>query len=246
MFEKQYKIDSGMCDLEGKLSPYGFFWLLNDIMEKNANSYGLGTDYHLARDLAWILVSYDVHIYDTVKNGDTVIAGTLPYAFKKMYGFRKYRFKDKNGNVLLKGKAKFVLVNIKTKALVKPPLDMLDKFTDAKKEPASLPFERIRLKKETVIESKTLTIGEDLIDVNGHVNNANYIKLATALIDHDITLPKRVRIEYKKEVFSNEQITVNLFEDSQTLKYISIMRDDACCAEIVFEAASWDNETNSV
>ena len=235
MYEHHYTIHKQLCDQLGNLSPYGVFWLLNDIMERNANSYGLGTDYHLKRNLAWVLVAYDVHISGMLKQGDRAIVGTLPYAFKKMFGFRKYHIKDNHGNVILTGKAKFVLVNINTKQLIKPPLDMLKKFTDAKKEPASLPFDKIPHEVNTPKQKQFFIIDKELIDVNGHLNNANYVKLATELNAQPLTPPQRMRVEYKKEVFAGDKVTWIKHHHPNGVYHVSMLRQGEVCCELLFE-----------
>ncbi|WP_343089481.1 acyl-ACP thioesterase domain-containing protein, partial [Methanocalculus natronophilus] len=62
MFYKTYTVERFNTDTKDELTPSSLFHLLNDIMERNAESYGMGADYHNQRDLAWVLIEYQVNI----------------------------------------------------------------------------------------------------------------------------------------------------------------------------------------
>ena len=238
MYERTYKIERFLADHSGKLKPPVLFNMLSDIMERNANSYGAGATFHLSQNLAWVLTEYQIEFNAWPKSDEVVSIGTLPYSFKKMYGFRIYHGKDAEGNVLFIGKGKFVLIDIKTKDLVKPSQDILNLFTDAKKEPQILPFEKWHLKGDHLLLRNHTTISHDFIDINGHLNNAHSVTLAHKVLDPVYIKDAQIKalyVRYRKEAFKDESVTVNLYKESDNEFGVIIKREDTIISELLIK-----------
>ncbi|MFH5881702.1 MAG: acyl-[acyl-carrier-protein] thioesterase [Candidatus Izemoplasmataceae bacterium] len=232
MYEKNYKMERFYTDKHKNLLIGQVFHFLNDIMEYNADSYGAGEDYHIKRDLAWVLVEYDITIHQLPVADQEVIIGTLPYSFKRMFGYRVYHFKDLNGTLLIEGKAKFVLINIKTKELVKPDKALLSLFKDAHQEPVALPFDKVEATKSNLLYQKKTQVLHTHIDVNEHMNNAYYVDLAYNFLDEDTLKSsqiKRIKVAYKKEALINENLFINYYlENNGLLADITNGKDTFC------------------
>ncbi len=236
MYERTYQIERFLTDKKGRVKPPILFNMLSDIMERNANSYGAGAKFHLSRNLAWVLTEYQIDFKSWPRSEETVSVGTLPYSFKKMYGFRIYSGKNTQNETLFEGKGKFVLIDIHSKKLVKPSEDILDLFTDAKKDPEVLPFAKWRLKKEKPLLSKQASISHDYIDVNGHLNNAHSVTLAYKVLDPEIigeNAIKSIYVKYKKEAFKDDEVTVTLYKEDNFAYGVAITRDDETISELL-------------
>ncbi len=232
MFEREYLVRSEHSDANGVLQVATLMKWLNDIMEENANSYGAGAEYHLRQNLAWVLAEYQIDVERLPKTGESVKVGTLPYSFKRMFGFRLYRLTDKAGNPIVKGKGKFLLINIKTKEMVRPSKELLDKFTDAKKEPESLPFPKWKTVRNKRLFAKTLILTEDMADANGHLNNAQYVRIAQDLLqNYRFSETKSIRVRYKQELFPGDEAVVAAYEEHKGVS-IAFYKDDALANEI--------------
>ncbi len=223
MYTRKYRIERFDADKQGRLSVPTLFSYLNDIMERNAESYGMGASYHLERDLAWVLVEYQIDIASLPEAGTHVEVGTLPYSFKKIYGYRIYGVNDDHGVRLMEGKGKFALINIRTKQFVRPTEDLLEKFTDAHKEPMSIPFERWKPDTTNKIHETKRVVSPAHIDVNGHLNNAFYPTYAYEALSEDILTgfsPNRIYVKYKKEVFANEMLDIKVYQESDGISVL--------------------------
>ncbi len=213
MYYKTYTVERFNTDVKDRLTPSTLFHYLNDIMERNAESYGMGADYHIKRDLAWVLIEYQIDINRLPKSDETIKVGTIPYSFKRFYGYRKYEIKDVFDNVLVSGKGKFTLINIKTKKFVKPTEDMLEKFSDALPYPETLPFEKWRSEDFTPDYETSRVVSAAHIDVNNHLNNAFYPVYAYEALTSetlDQINPKKIYVKFKKEVFEGETLTIDV------------------------------------
>lgn len=237
MYTKEYRVEYFMCSRDLYVKPNYLFFMLSDIMGRNAASYGADFQYHLERNLVWVLVNYEVSIKRFPKADETIIVGTLPYSFKKMYGFRVYEIKDQEGNVIIEAKGKFVLLNYSEKKLVVPDQALLDLFVDAKKEEIAIPFEKIRTLKETPIVEKKTTVNDSYIDINGHMNNAVYVALAYDFAPQDFidfnTL-SNIYVSYKKEAFLNDEITLQYIQ-SDVFKQVRIVSKELLICEVTFK-----------
>jgi len=236
MFERNYRVERFDTGRGRKLKVPTLMHYLNDIMERNAESYGLGAQYHLERDLAWVLVEYQITIDRWPKADENVVVGTIPYSFKRIYGYRKYRVKDSTGNRLVEGKGKFALINIKTKEFIRPPRELLDRFTDAKKEPEALPFDKWDLGEEKLVWEKQTYVAHSHIDVNGHMNNAYYPQLAYEALPKravdEVTISE-VFVRYRREVFYGESLILKVSQVDNGF-YVGIYTDEVLASEVYF------------
>jgi len=233
MYTKPYLIERFLTNQHNALQVGTLFHLFNDIMERNANSYGASAEYHLERDLAWVLAQYEVTIYQWPKADTHVTVGTIPYSFKRMMGYRKYEMRNNKGDLLMEGKGKFLLINIKTKAMVKPDASLLDKFTDAKKEPMALDFEKIRPKEQKHMFTLKRLITKKHIDVNAHMNNAYYLEIASEYLTIETEQIKKINVTYKQEAKEHDQITLNYYSVKDGI-YVEMLREDTVLSQILF------------
>lgn len=234
MYIKPFKVERFMCNKEGFMHLGYIFHYLNDIMAMNAESYGASAAYHLNLGLAWVLVDYEIDINRLPKSEEILDIGTLPYSFKRMFGYRIYEFKHQ-GELLIKAKAKFVLININTKKVTKPSQTMLDLFKDAFKEPITLEFTKIKAEDVMLLKKIDYTVTDYTIDVNGHMNNAYFPFIAfegleeTMIAIHDI---HKIRVSYKKEGLKDETLGIYYYQISEGL-LIEYIKDDVTYNQIV-------------
>jgi len=236
MFERSYIVDAQDIDEHGYLSMPVLARYLNDIMELNAESYGAGADYHLAQNLAWVLVEYQIDIQRLPGEDEIITVGTLPYAFKRMMGYRKYRILDEVGNPLIKGKGKFMLINLSSKEIVRPSRELLEKFTDAKIG-ETLPFPKWKVDNKRELSRHDYKVNAADIDVNGHVNNASYIRMLCDAFSDTVPFHKteKLFVKYKKEAFEGDALTFRLYSCDQGY-YSTIEKNDDIVTEALFQA----------
>ncbi|MFP4078221.1 MAG: hypothetical protein ACLFUQ_03645, partial [Candidatus Izemoplasmataceae bacterium] len=80
-------------------------------------------------------------------------------------------------------------------------------------------------------------VTHDLIDVNGHLNNAHSVTLAYEVMDPDFIKSQDVEcmyVRYRKEAFKGDTLTITLYEEPRGHGVI-ITRDGAIVSEILFK-----------
>lgn len=236
MFEKSYQVERFLSN-NGKLSPRYLGFLLSDIMELNANSYGAGVAYHTKHNLAWVLTDYEFEINGLPGVDEEILVGTLPYSFKRYFGYRLYQIRDTSNTIYLKGKGKFVLINTVTKLLTQPSKALLDMFTDAHKDALSLSISKYKpFKNKFLYEIKT-RVHQAYIDSNNHMNNAYYLALShdflkSGLIENDQL--KFIKVYYRKEALLDMELTFAFYDEQEGI-YVEIKSDLGLHGYVLFQ-----------
>lgn len=242
MYEREYKIENFYCDQAGILKVPYLMHFLNDIMERNANSYKAGASYHLSKNLAWVLVEYQLDIHRWPHKKVAMMVGTIPYSFKRMFGYRQYRLRDKSNRVFVEGKGKFALIDIKKKMFVRPEREILERFIDAKKDPVALKFDSWPVSKKVFIDSKNTFVSHDHIDVNGHVNNAYFPTFAYQALPRecfDQETITQLYVKYKKEAFLHEILILKTYKVIQGYQ-VDIYRNEEILGNVFFKTKTLD------
>ena len=220
MYTKSYQVHSYEVNKENKLKLSSLFHYLQDVMIENANSYGASSAYHHKRNLAWVLIDYEIDLFYRPSVFDVVTCGTLPYSFKKYYGYRIYEVFHED-KLVAKGKARFVLMDFQNKTLSVPSQDILDLFTDALKEPKSLPLSKHKPYDKTLLAKKELRVKLSDLDLNNHMNNVKYIEHALDSLeglDFDLDTLKNIRVTYKKECVLQDELTLLVYQDGTSVQ----------------------------
>ena len=193
----------GLGQENNPLTLHHIIQALNDITRVHSDALGLGTDYHLARDLAWVVTRYHVTFVKPFEAGDVQVS-TEPYSFKRMMGYRVYDI-HKDGVLLVEGSVQYMLINLKTKVPVYPTDEMIERFSARYNDGRTLSFPKHKFHKQNKGKQWTYTVLETDIDANGHVNNAAYFK---AIEGPYVSECQSLSVTYKEEVFLGDEVLI--------------------------------------
>lgn len=158
---------------------------------------GVGVDYLKERGIAWVVTSWQVEILKYPKLGDRIKIGTFAYEFKSFLGNRNFYMLDESGDYIAKASSVWILLNTTTGRPEKANDEQKTKYgteerleMDYKHRKISIPDDMKRLDE--------IEVTEHLLDVNHHVNNGQYIRIAAKCIE-GMERPKSLRVEYKNQ-----------------------------------------------
>ena len=192
-------------DATGRLSMTGLLRLFQDLNYLAVEDVGRGIGYQTAHRAAWYLLSWDVRL-------DAPPALSDPYRFEAAFYRRsgslakKYMtLTDKAGDVLATADTRWAFVDTVTGEPLPCPPDYFgdDPLTDAPRATGS--GVRIRLPDDAE-HLAPLTVGDALIDENGHANNVRLTELAMALAGFD-TGCRRLRAEFLRQTRPGDCLT---------------------------------------
>lgn len=203
VFAENLKVRYSEMDLNLVLKPAVLLHFLQDMASDNAENLGFGYSFIIKKNLAWFLLKYRMEFEDYPEKIYDLKLTTEPRGYNKIFAFRNFSIYD--GEKLLgRASSTWSLVDINTKSIV-PIGEALENnpgMPPYVKREDDLVFEKIK-PIEKVDAEKIFEIRYDDIDVNKHVNNANYIVWAFEPLDFNFRSSKKLKtldMVFKKEV----------------------------------------------
>lgn len=193
-----------------ELTPSAILDLFQDLAGKHADQLKIGYEDMLKKNLIWVVIRTKFEIIQSTKLYSSVEVSTWPKQKGRADFDREYEIRDLEGNILVKGISKWVVVNHQTRRIqhsrnIEYPCEINPK----ENFPGS--FDKIEdfdITDCVCYESQTSF--SDL-DHNGHVNNSKY----AVFIMNALSLPSNQKIcsfeiNYLKELAPNSKIRMFL------------------------------------
>ena len=253
-----YKFCQDICvpcyhtDASFYLKPAAFMDLAQEIAYWAAHELGFGYDDLHVHHTAWVLSRLHFHFENPPKWRDDVRLYTWHKGADGLFYLRDFILQDAAGNRLVTGTSSWVVIDERTRRLVRPE-ELQDKLStgcveDAIAErapkvamPKAGPV--VRQAHQPVPEfAGAHTVLYSDIDIIGHTNNARYMVWAMDCLDYETVSTRRVRdayVNFNKETTPGD--SVELFrlrtEENGNLVYYVEGRVDgkpAFCVKLVF------------
>lgn len=242
-FEESVKIRYSDVDYNLCLKPSALLHFLQDLASDNAEFLKFGYSFVSANNLAWFLLKYHMEFYDYPSGIYDMKIKTEPRGYNKIFAFRDFEIYN-DEQILAKIASTWSLVDLNEKGTV-PVQKVLENNPNIKpfeKREDDLVYNKIkplkRVDRENIFE-----IRFDDIDVNRHVNNANYIVWAFELLDFDFRKTKELKmldILFKKEItYGNKILSCAEIEDNTTNH---ILKDAATGEDLCLICAKWQEK----
>lgn len=217
LFSKNYQLRTSDFNCYDNLMPHAILDFFQDVAGIHADILDIGYEKMISRNLIWVLVRTKYEVIKNPHSYETVKVTTWPKKKGKIDFDREYTIEDLNGNLLVKGVSKWIVVNVNTRRI------SLAKDINYNTEPCSLEnfpgsFPKID---DFSIEDcncyETMTTFSDL-DHNMHINNINYAKyILNAIKLKKDELVKTFEINYVKELQKDEKVLIYSKKDGKTI-----------------------------
>lgn len=143
----------------------------------------------------WVMNAWQIVIHKIPSLGDEITITTWPYDFKAMYGYRNFLLSNKEGDTLITANSIWVYVNTEN---YKPVRVSEEDITGFALEPAydmDYATRKITLPTDCK-EYDSFQVVRSNLDMNNHVNNGQYIKMAQEFIPENCQV-QQIRAEYR-------------------------------------------------
>lgn len=243
IFEENVKIRYSEMDYDLVLKPSALLQFLQDLASENAEALGFGYSYIIKNNLAWFLLKYHIEFDDYPQGIYNIDIKTEPRGYNKLFAFRDFEILYGNTQI---GRASttWALVDLDTKSManVVEALQGNPHMKLYEKRETDLTYEKIKLPQSFDIE-KTFEIRFDDLDVNKHVNNANYIVWAFETLDFEFRHKKKLKaldIIFKKEItYGSTVLSLAQKTDDTT---VHVLKNKETGEELCLVMAQWVNK----
>lgn len=193
-------------DFKNNLKIKSMFSYLEDIGGIHSNIAGYGLLDIPEKHKSWILLNWKLKFIRRPHYAETLHLKTWSRKIDRIYAYRDFEvFDEKNEKVAI-ASSKWALVDTQKLSICKIDEDILNAYTT---EDVTVFDEEITKLNEPqkFLDCCETQVTRDMIDINGHVHNLNYIDFAIQVIPFEIMRnAKEVEVMYKKEIRDNSKI----------------------------------------
>lgn len=177
------------------------------------NSEAVGRDFRVltAEKRAWLLSSWQIVVKRYPGFGEKVKISTWPYAFRNVFGDRNFLMTDESGQRLAYANSVWVYTDTENGKAVRVPSSEVDAYQFSEKLDMDYAPRKIRVPGEGR-EEKPVTIMKHHLDTNNHVNNGQYVLMASEYLPDDFEIGQ-MRAEYKTAALLDDAVIPVIYEE---------------------------------
>lgn len=223
MYEYDSRVRLTEVDQNQRMTLTGILNAFQDCSTFHSEDLGVGMRYLEERERMWVLRSWNIQIFRCPLLAEAVRVGTWPYEFGKVTGRRNFRLMDGDGKMAACGDSTWVFMDSRRMRPARIDEEICGAY---RLEPGMM----MEGDAGEIQEPGTLTPGEPFtvrtyhLDVNHHVNNGQYVRLAQEYLPEGFRI-RRMRAEYRRSAVLNDRICpeIGTCEDGYTI----FMKDEA-------------------
>lgn len=209
-FEKEFTVGIREVGMKNELTNYGFLSFLEDIATLHSDTVGYGVKDVSTKKGAWILLEWDLEVKKRVPFGEKLNVITYAVTPDKLsfHTYRNFEIYHRN-ELIATATSKWVFYNFELNKITKLNSDIIQLFNpegNAAESEAKL----TKLKEpDSYTNIYEYEVKRADIDVNKHVNNLNYLRLAYEMLPEDVYFGEELnhlRIMYKRQIKLGDKI----------------------------------------
>lgn len=156
------------------------------------------------RRQAWILNSWQIEVKRFPAFNEQITVGTFPTSFKGFIGNRNFVIKDADDEMIVMANSIWTFMDMAKMRPARVDEDFISKYTLEEPLPMDYSARKILLpdtedeQEWEVSEREPITVREYHLDSNMHVNNGQYVQIASAYLSGTIRF-NRMRVEYRNQ-----------------------------------------------
>ena len=232
MYTYKTTVSYSRLDKEGKVPVHEILNYLQDCSTAQSEALGVGLEYMKEKNKAWVLLANKVQIFKQLHLGDEIEVGTCPTDFGKVMATRQFFIKDSKGNFVVKAESIWSLIDITQRMPIRIREEDIEKYVQG------IAFESIKTSRKIRYKSEKEPVGEFFvkgfdIDTNGHVNNANYLRMIYDYIPKELGY-NQIEIVYNKEALLGEKVICSKYNEERAQGFSLENEDGELHAQIKF------------
>lgn len=198
MYQFKSRVRYSEVNSEKQLTLPALLDYLQDCCTFQSEELGVGVDYLAKKQIAWILLSWEIQISRYPMMGEEITISTWPYYFKGFYGYRNFLIEAADGEVLARANSVWVFMDTARMRPTRISEEMIATYREEIE--AELPGEwqdrKIALPEDGE-KKEPVRVARFHIDTNHHMNNGKYVLTAEEFLPEDFVVGG-LRVEYRK------------------------------------------------
>ncbi len=238
---EEYEIKSFEVNSKSEIKPFVLMQHLEDAAYIHAEKYGFGYSDTYPNGYGWFVTKYHIKFDRLPKAWESIKISTWPCLSKGVQCRRDFEVFNDSDERIGSIASSWALIDLEAKRIVNPfkTLNFPELYEEYTMETN---FPKIEAVTDVDYEKK-FEIRFDDIDLNNHVNNANYVAWATETMPYEFLNQNSIRemeIYYKKEATYGVTILsqVQMFEDKIS---VHSLKDDDTAEELALIKIYWDS-----
>ena len=214
-----YTIQSHQCGGDKRLKPHVFFNMLEDAAWRNAETLGFGYASMAAEGRFWAISRITLAVDRYPLWGEEAMVETWPKRLSGPFALRDFLVRANGGAVVMRSASAWIMVDAATGRAVRPQgafLTSLARYTGAPDALAEPPGKVRGATAST--PGAAFDAPHSAEDVNGHVNNGEFVRWAHDVVQADFRPPGtkagaagpcRIDAEFRAEVKRGEALAIH-------------------------------------
>lgn len=215
MYSFDSRVRYSECDQNGELSIEALIDYLQDCSSFQSEDLGLGVDFLKEHHFAWFISAWQIWIDHLPHFCDNITVSTWSTGMKRTSANRNFVIQDAQGKSCVRADSSWFVYDTQLGRPARIPDSEL--AYDEGDAPLDLPPTKRKLPVEgPYVEGRPIEIGEMFLDTNGHVNNAQYVRMAASAIDEPFEV-RRILVAYRKMALLGDVIVPRLHAGDGTM-----------------------------
>ena len=219
MFSGKYNILSFYCDCDDRLALWAAARLMQEGAEADTVRAGIGFEGLIAQGRAWVICRMHYEIHERPHCGDEIKLTTWSRGTNGLFALRDGRIEGSDGRSLITSTTHWVVIDYNTRRACRLNT-ILDNFDHHDIQATSLERpDKLHMPQfdDSNIEI-SFTTRRAMIDHTMHVNNSEYLRWMTDVINADgIKDYKAIDVDFVAETRCNEKVDIYKIDDGSSV-----------------------------
>ena len=205
--EQEFIVKTCQCRDDGQMGIVAMMRCLQDSAAAHADALGFGPDAMNRMNCYWVLSNLRIEISRPPGPGDRLTVTTWPSGYNRIIATREFVASDQDGDELFRAASEWMLLD-KNSARPRNLNKLEPSLPPSERKALASPLSRLQ-PRHYDSQGDSICAPGSSIDVNGHVNNTEYVRWAIDAIDRKFKPSGTIRclgISYLAEVFAGEML----------------------------------------
>ncbi|MBO6280504.1 MAG: hypothetical protein J6M95_02870 [Bacilli bacterium] len=208
MYKEKVQVTSIDVDQNLELRLSSLFKLMQSVASNHAESIKAGHWELFEHNLLWVVIRMEVKIYRTPILDEVITIGTHPGVTRSFIYPRYFEIYDSKGKLIIAASSMWAMINKDTRRVMVKPEGIKPIKPESDKDDLPLP-EKVSGEANLLVDKRKVKYTE--IDLNGHLNNTQYIEFILDTHEPDFYKENRIAsisINYDKEIKYGDEVSI--------------------------------------